>query len=119
MDMQKLVSALARVEPDWFSRENHENYLLINRPDRNGNFWHEIYLLKLPMLKRHTDVFLGAVIDAAQARGWGMILIAPREGASRATIVSPTPICELADQEHSILAVAAALALLEAHGVRV
>jgi hypothetical protein len=122
-DLQKIMQELARVEPDWFQIEPRDDIFSFcaNRGDDSIMYrWHN-NRFSVVHSENFTDYdsILGAVIDAAQARGWGMILIAPREGASRATIVSPTPICELADQESSILAIAAALALLEAHGVEI
>jgi hypothetical protein len=119
-DLQKIMQELARVEPDWFRlREIVPNSweLVIAR-----RFYYRVVIDRHAYLD-DDDAFLGTLIRAAQARGWhtGHASIPNKWSIFfiDKKITTDGSLVRLSEVRHENLAIAAALALLEAHGVRV
>lgn len=118
-DLQKIMQELARVEPDWFRlREIVPNSweLVIAR-----RFYYRVVIDRHAYLD-DDDAFLGTLIRAANAREWGTYHSQSRRelaffGIDKMGMDETKP--QIAEVRHENLAIAAALALLEAHGVTV
>jgi hypothetical protein len=119
MTLEKIMHELVRVEDDWFGLR----YLTPNKPQLiiTHKGYYRVVIDEHGHLE-NDDALLGTCIRAANARGWEMMLAARSQGSGYVEIWDK-------QAEHGALlgqgdhlkspAIAAALALLEAHGVTV
>ncbi len=130
MELQQIFEKLAEVEPEWFSFSGHPddpNYrscavmgkISFTRSQQSS--WRLVWDTEMRFFDQ--AAFLLTCIDVAVSRGWETFAICSQRRPSRfgieKPIISDGSMLRIGEATHEVLAIAAALALLQARGVEI